>query len=163
MSWLETMAPTGTPLRPGDRAPDFELETQDGKPVRLADFRGRKSVVLYFYPKDFTPGCTAESCGFRDAYEDFTAAGAEVIGISDDAAGTHRDFVEHHRLPFTLASDPGGAVRERYGVKKTLWLLKGRETFVIDRDGIVRLAFSSQLDPTRHVAEALRAIRQFAQ
>ncbi len=151
---------TNPQLRPGDRAPDFELPTQDGKTVRLADFRGKKAVVLYFYPKDFTAGCTAESCSFRDAYEDFSQAGAEVIGISDDDVDSHREFASHHRLPFILASDTDGTVRERYGVKKTLWLIKGRETFVIDREGIIRHMFSSQLDPTRHVEEALKVIRQ---
>jgi peroxiredoxin Q/BCP len=149
-------------LRVGDRAPEFDLPAQDGKRVKLSDYRGKKAVVLYFYPKDFTAGCTAESCSFRDAYEDFAAAGAEVIGVSDDDVGSHEKFARHYRLPFVLASDTGGRTRAAYGVKTTLWVLKGRVTFVIDRDGIVRHIFSSQTNMEKHVTEALAVIRRFA-
>jgi peroxiredoxin Q/BCP len=144
----------------GDLAPDFELTDVSGQRVRLSDFRGKRPVVLYFYPKDDTPGCTREACSFRDRYAAFQEAGAEVIGVSSDSAASHRSFAEKHRLPFTLVADAGGAVRKRYGVPATLGLLPGRVTFVIDRDGFVRHVFNSQLQPTRHVDEALGVLRR---
>ncbi len=145
-------------LKPGDRAPDFDLPGSGGKIHRLADFHG-KTLVLYFYPKDETLGCTAEACSFRDAYQDFTDAGAVVLGVSADSVVSHDDFAAHHRLPFLLASDAGDVVRNRYGVRRTLGIFPGRETFVIDRDGVVRHAFSSQLRVNAHVAEALAVVR----
>ena len=145
-------------LAVGDPAPDFTLPCTTG-PVRLADVLQSKTVVLYFYPKDETPGCTAEACTFRDSYEAFTDAGAEVIGVSDDSVESHQSFAAHHRLPFVLLADPGGAVRKRYGVGKWLGLLGGRVTFVIDPVGVVRQVFDSHLHPTRHVDDALETIR----
>jgi len=142
----------------GERAPDFELPDANGKPVRLADFRGKRAVVLYFYPKDDTPGCTAEACSFRDSYQDFQEAGAEVIGVSSDSSASHEKFAKRHKLPFTLLSDARGVVRKKYGVPATMGLLPGRVTFVIDRDGVVQHVFNSQLQATRHVNEALAAI-----
>jgi peroxiredoxin Q/BCP len=142
----------------GQKAPDFELPDASGTRVRLSDFRGKKAVVLYFYPKDDTPGCTAEACSFRDSYEDFQEAGAEVIGVSSDSASSHEKFARRHKLPFTLLSDADGKVRKQYGVPATLGLLPGRVTFVIDRDGAVRHVFNSQLQATRHVSEALAAL-----
>jgi thioredoxin-dependent peroxiredoxin len=139
----------------GAAAPEFTLLSQEGKEVSLADFRGKKSVVLFFYPKDDTPGCTAEACSFRDEYDAFANAGAEVIGISSDSTESHAKFASKHRLPMTLLSDPMGHVRARYGVKSVFGLLPGRVTFVIDRDGIVRHTFASQLRATQHVREAL--------
>jgi peroxiredoxin Q/BCP len=146
-------------LAVGDEAPDFSLPAAGGQTVRLSDFEGKKAVVLYFYPKDDTPGCTKEACTFRDSYEDFTAAGAEVLGVSSDSGESHERFARKHKLPFTLLSDKGGAVRKQYGVPATLGLLPGRVTFVIDREGIVRHVFNSQLAPTQHVNEALQVIR----
>jgi peroxiredoxin Q/BCP len=144
----------------GDTAPDFSLPDRSGRMVRLGDYRGKRAVVLYFYPKDDTPGCTKEACAFRDQYQDFTDAGAEVIGVSSDSEASHAKFSEKHELPFTLVSDRGGAVRKRYGIPATLGLLPGRVTFVIDRQGVVRHVFNSQLQATRHVAEALEALRR---
>src|SRR5471030_1390632 len=127
-------------MKTGDRAPDFELLTNQGSTVRLADYRGKKAIVLYFYPKDETTGCTVEACSFRDEYEDFSAAGAEVIGVSDDSVDSHQKFAAHYKLPFVLASDPGGVLREKMGVTKTLGLLPGRVTLVIDKAGVIREA-----------------------
>ena len=146
----------------GDRAPDFELSDAAGRRVKLSAFRGQKAVVLYFYPKDDTPGCTKEACSFRDHYEDFVGAGAEVIGVSSDDGASHQRFAKKHALPFTLLSDAGGAVRKLYGVPATLGLLPGRVTFVIDREGVVRHVFNSQLAATQHVDEALRILRSAA-
>jgi thioredoxin-dependent peroxiredoxin len=146
-------------LRVGDAAPDFELADQEGQPVRLSQFRGR-NVVLFFYPKDDTSGCTIEACRFRDEFERFTDAGTEVIGISDDSSDSHTRFISKYKLPFTLLSDRGGKVRKLFGVKKTFGIIPGRVTFVIDREGVVRHVFSSQTSPARHVEEALRVIGQ---
>jgi peroxiredoxin Q/BCP len=148
-------------IRPGDRAPDFALPDGEGKVVRLADFRG-KPVVLYFYPKDDTPGCTMEACAFRDQYEDFVDAGAVVIGASSDSSASHKSFAKRHRLPFVLLSDRDGALRKAYGVPSTFGLLPGRVTYVIDAEGVVRHVFNSQLAATRHVSEALDALRSAA-
>jgi peroxiredoxin Q/BCP len=146
-------------IHEGDRAPDFTLPNQDGAEVALHDLLKTSAVVLYFYPKDDTPGCTAEACSFRDSYEVFKDAGAEVVGISSDSAADHQAFAKKHRLPFTLVSDAGGKVRKLYGVPSTLGLLPGRVTYVIDRAGIVRRVFNSQLRATKHVQEALAMLK----
>lgn len=143
----------------GDVAPDFTLPDQTGKPVRLQELLGRGTVVLYFYPKDQTPGCLAEARAFRDAYDRFTAVGAEVIGVSSDSVASHRRFAARLKLPFLLLSDRGGAVRDSYGVEKTLGIIPGRVTYVIDRAGVVRHVYTSQLKATRHTREALDAVQ----
>jgi peroxiredoxin Q/BCP len=142
----------------GTEAPDFELPDQNGKLVRLSGFRGKGPVVVYFYPKDDTTGCTIEACGFRDVFAKVQAAGAEVLGISSDSEESHASFVSKYKLPFTLLSDKGGRVRKLYGVKRTFGVIPGRETFVIDRQGLIRHAYSSQSKPSRHVEEALTAL-----
>lgn len=145
-------------VRVGDVAPDFTLPDQTGTAVRLKDLLGRKTVVLYFYPKDQTPGCTIEARAFRDSYEQFSAQSAQVVGVSADSVRSHRRFAERHGLQFLLLSDRDGAVRRLYGVEKTLGLVPGRVTYVIDRDGIVRHVYSSQLRATRHPREALTVL-----
>lgn len=150
-------------LQPGDPMPDVTLPGPGGDPVRLRDRLGERTLVVYFYPKDETPGCTAEACSFRDSYEDFTAAGAEVIGISSDSVESHAEFARHHRLPFLLLSDPRGEARAAFKVGKTLGLLPGRVTYVIDRDGTVRHAFESQLRVGKHVEEALAMVKRLQQ
>ena len=144
----------------GDTAPDFTLPSQSGEEVSLGDFLGRKkAVVLFFYPKDDTPGCTKEACSFRDGYEQFEQLEAEVIGVSSDSVSSHQRFAQRHDLPFVLLSDEGGEVRKLYGVPNTLGLFPGRVTYVIDREGVVRHVFASQLSVERHVQEALTALR----
>lgn len=152
----------GNAPRVGERAPDFTLPRADGTPFRLSDAVRRGVVVLYFYPKDETMGCVAEACAFRDEYDVFTEAGAEVVGVSADSSESHRQFAAHHRLPFVLLTDADGAVRKLYGVGKALGILDGRMTYVIDTKGVVRHVFSSRLQPTRHVAEALAIVRGLA-
>jgi peroxiredoxin Q/BCP len=142
----------------GDVAPEFTLPNQDGDHVSLSDFAGRW-LVVYFYPADDTPGCTKESCAFRDAYEDFTDLGAEVIGISSDTVEKHKAFAAKHRLPFTLLADTDQAVRNRWGAKGKIGLFPGRITYVIDPGGVVRKVFNSQFQVTRHHKEALETIR----
>jgi len=144
----------------GDQAPDFTLPSQSGEQVRLQDRIGQHVVVLYFYPKDNTSGCTAEACAFRDSHEVFTDAGAEVIGVSSDSVDKHAGFAGKHNLPFTLLSDAGGKVRKTYGVPATFGLIPGRVTYVIDRDGTVRHVFSSMTNIGKHVKDALEVVRQ---
>jgi len=140
----------------GDSMPDTLLAGDTG-PVQLRDRLG-KTLVVYFYPKDETYGCTKEACSFRDAYEDFIAAGADVIGVSADDAESHASFKAHHRLPFTLLTDPGSKVAAAWGVKG-LGPLKGRVTFVFDKAGKLRHRFDSQLRFGKHVDEALAIAR----
>ena len=146
----------------GDTAPNFNLPAQNGKNVCLADFRGQKSVVLYFYPKDDTPGCTIESCAFRDQYEVFQSAGAEVIGVSGDSSNSHKNFANKYNLPFTLLSDQGDKVRKQYGATTAFGLIPGRVTYVIDKNGIVQYVFDSMLNFKGHVEEALKTLQQLA-
>ena len=147
----------------GDHAPEFTLPSQTGARVSLAEFRGSKAVVLFFYPKDGTAVCTKEACSFRDAYEDFVQAGAVVIGVSSDSAESHQVFASGHRLPFVLLADTDGSLRKSFGVPKTLGVMPGRVTYVIDKEGVVRHVFSSQLAADRHVSEALAVVRQLAE
>ena len=144
----------------GDKAPDFTLPSQSGEPVRLYDRIGQRVVVLYFYPKDETSGCTAEACAFRDSHEVFTDAGADVIGVSSDSVDKHAAFSGHHNLPFTLLSDAGGKIRKTYGVPAALGFIPGRVTYVIDRTGTVRRVFNSMMNINGHVKEALETVRQ---
>lgn len=146
----------------GQPLPDLELPDAEGTPIRLRALAPGKVLVLYFYPKDDTPGCTAQACGFRDAYEEFVDAGAEVVGISQDSQASHQAFANKHRLPFRLLSDPAGEARRAFGVKKTLGILPGRTTFVIDRDGRIVDRFSSQLRVREHVERARRLVRERA-
>lgn len=145
-----------TKIREGDEAPDVTLDLHGGERLRLRDRRGRGAVVLYFYPRDDTPICTREACGFRDAFADF--AGAEVIGVSADSAESHREFAARHQLPFQLAADPDGAVARAFGVEKRFGLLPARVTFVIDRDGIVRRIIDAPFSARSHVDGALAAL-----
>ena len=146
-------------LSVGDRAPDFALPSIDGNEVSLDDLLGKGPVVIYFYPRDDTPGCTAEACSFRDSYEDFKDAGAEVVGISSDDAKKHKDFAKRHSLPFILLSDGSGEVRKRFRVPKTFGLMPGRVTFVLDSEGTIRYIFSSQFKATEHISRTLDIIK----
>lgn len=152
-----------TSLDVGARAPAFELPDQDGRPFKLADALAKGPVVVYFYPKDFTGGCTAEACSFRDLNPDFAAAGAQIVGISDDDVATHRKFADHHSLKFTLLADAGGKIAELYGVERALFgLAPGRVTFILDREGVVRHKFDSLFKAKKHVDEALTTVRRIA-
>jgi thioredoxin-dependent peroxiredoxin len=146
----------------GKPAPDFELTSDTGEHVKLSDFRG-KPVVLYFYPKDDTPGCTAQACGIRDVYTDFRERGAVVLGVSPDDEASHVKFKEKYSLPFTLLADPGHEVAEEYGVwkernmygKKSMGI--ERSTFVIDAEGNVAKAMR-RVKPETHAADVLAAL-----
>lgn len=148
-------------IKTGMKLPDFELPDQNGKKVRSQDLVGRKNLVIYFYPKDDTPGCTREACMFRDSYEEFTDAGAEVIGISADSVESHGNFASRHQLPFILLSDVDNQVRELFGIPSgILGLIPGRVTYVVDRQGVIRHVFSSQVNISRHLETARKILEE---
>jgi peroxiredoxin Q/BCP len=146
-------------LKVGERVPDFTLPDQNGAPVSLGELLAEGVLVLYFYPKDDTPGCTKEACAFRDERDEFARAGAIVVGVSSDDVQSHRRFVDKYALPFRLLSDREGELRRRLGVPKALGFIDGRVTYVIDAHGIVRHVFNSQIRTRAHVEEALRLVR----
>lgn len=148
-------------LQVGDPAPDFTLPTQTGESFSFHDLLGKSAIVLYFYPKDETRGCTMEACSFRDSYEIFKEAGAEVVGISSDSVESHQKFAQKHRLPFILLSDASGTVRKLFGVGSMFGRLPQRVTYIIDKQGIIRHIFSSQFMPEKHITEALNIIKTF--
>jgi len=150
-------------VKVGDKAPDFTLPSQMGDKVTLSEFFGKKNIVLYFYPKDETPGCTREACNFRDSYEELANLGAEVLGVSGQSVESHKSFATHYGLPFILLSDIGNKVRELYGVPSTMGLIPGRVTYIIDKQGIVRHIFSSQTQTQRHVEEAKNTLKELEQ
>lgn len=145
-------------LEVGDNAPDFSATTHDGKTIRLADFLGKRALVLFFYPKDGTPICTKEACAFRDSYDQFIDAGAEVIGVSGDTEESHRTFAQQHKLSFPLISDADGSLRKAFEVPRTMGIFPGRVTYVIDQAGIIRQIFSAQFASSEHVRQALIAV-----
>ena len=142
----------------GATAPDFTKTTQNGDPISLSQFRGQQTVVLYFYPKDETPGCTAEACSFRDNAAVFKNLNAEVWGISGDDGVSHRRFATRHNLEYPLLSDKNNALRRSMNVPKAMGLLPGRVTYVVDGEGVIRHVFSNLLDGPAHVREAERII-----
>ncbi len=146
-------------VKVGDRAPDFTLPSQMGDNVTLSEFFGKKNVVLYFYPKDESPGCTTEACSFRDNYQELTSLGAEVLGVSGQSIASHKSFVTHYGLPFILLSDDDNKVRKLYGVPASMGIIPGRVTYIIDKKGVVRHIFNSQTQTRQHVEEAKGTLR----
>ncbi|MEI6750379.1 MAG: peroxiredoxin [Bacteroidota bacterium] len=147
-------------LEVGSSVPDFSLLDQNGKMFDLSEILGKHNLVIYFYPKDGTQGCTKEACTFRDMYQDFTDAGAEVIGISGDNRESHQGFSTAHKLPFTLLSDEDKTVRKLFGVPTDFFgLLPGRVTYIVDKKGIIRYIFKSQTQIEKHVRESLRILK----
>jgi len=148
-------------LQKGDKIPDFKAKDTNGNDFDSASLLGKKPLVIYFYPKDNTPGCTAQACSFRDQYEDFTDLGAEVIGVSSDSVASHQKFAKQYQLPFILLSDADKNIRKLFGVPTgLLGLLPGRVTYVADKNGIIQLIFDSSMMPTKHIQKALEAIRK---
>ena len=147
-------------LQPGDICPTFILEDQHGQQFSIKDQIGKSVLVLFFYPKDDTRGCTMEACAFRDQYETFQDHGATVIGISSDSISSHDRFAKKHQLPYTLLADVKKEVRNAFGVPGNLFgLIPGRVTYIIDLQGIIQGVYNSQTDPTGHIAKALECIR----
>lgn len=144
----------------GNKVPDFSLYDQNGKLFQLSTHLGKHNLVIYFYPKDNTSGCTKEACTFRDMYEDFTDAGAEVIGISSDSRKSHSEFSAKHKLPFSLLSDEDKEVRNLFGVPTNfLGLLPGRVTYIVDKQGTVRYIFNSQSQAEKHAEVSMRILK----
>ena len=145
----------------GDRAPEFDGQLPGGKRLRLRDFADRRHIVLYFFPKDFTPGCTREACAFRDRRAEVAALDAEVIGVSLDTMDKHAAFAEAYHLPYPLISDRSGAIASAYGVARLGgWLPSKRVTFVIGKDGFVHKVIQSEFQIDRHIDEALTTLRE---
>ena len=143
-------------LKVNDTAPVFESVTESGEKFSLADLIGRTNVVLYFYPKDFTAGCTKEACTFRDYWDKVTSFGATIVGVSSDSPETHARFKKEHGLQFTLVSDEDKRIRKQYGVDSRF--IPPRVTFVIDKQGKIRNIFNSQVNITKHIEEALQTL-----
>jgi thioredoxin-dependent peroxiredoxin len=147
-------------LKTGDKIPHFTLPDQAGNLFNIETLLTKKSLVIYFYPKDETAGCTKQACAFRDNYQDFKEAGAEVIGISSDSEASHENFAIHHKLPFILLSDTEGTVRTQFGVPTDLLgLLPGRVTYIIDKQGVIKYIFNSQVRIGKHISESLRILQ----
>ncbi len=152
---------TKAQLAVGEKVPEFTLKDQNGNAFKSTSVIGKEITIIYFYPKDDTPGCTKEACSFRDSYEGFSAAGVTVIGISADDVASHKKFAQKYNLPFTLLADSENKVRQAFGVKADLFgLLPGRVTFVIDKNGKVSHVFSSQMNAEMHVKESLAAVKK---
>ena len=150
-------------LEKGEKIPELTLLDQDENEVHLHSLIGDHPLVIYFYPKDETPGCTAEACSFRDHFEDFREYGASVYGISADSPRSHRNFIKRHQLNFSLLSDENRAAEKAFGVPRNLFgLLPGRVTFIIDRDGTIQHTFNSAMNPTKHIKEALKKLKELA-
>ena len=149
-------------LQVGDKIPNFTAKDSSGSDFVSSSVIGIKPVVFYFYPKDNTPGCTAQACSFRDQYEDFKDLGAEVIGISSDSVQSHEKFIKRYKLPFLLLSDNDKKLRNLFGVKTSLFgFLPGRVTYVADKNGVIQLIFDS-LVATSHIPRALKIIKKMA-
>jgi peroxiredoxin Q/BCP len=149
---------TGKPLTVGEAAPDFSLKADDGNTVKLSDFRNKKNVVVFFYFKDDTPVCTKESCAFRDSYEKFKIANAEVFGVSSDPVDSHQKFKSENKLPYELLSDPDNSLRKSWGVPTEIGGVPGRYTYVIDKNGVVKKIYGGMFEDRKHVIESLRAL-----
>jgi peroxiredoxin Q/BCP len=148
-------------IKIGSTIPQFTLPDQNGNLFDINSVLGKKNLVIYFYPKDDSPGCTKEACSFRDQFEVFTEADAVIIGISGQSVESHKEFAGKHGLSFTLLSDEGNNIRKKFGVPADLFgLLPGRVTFVVDKKGMVIYVFNSQIKATKHVDEALRILKE---
>jgi peroxiredoxin Q/BCP len=145
----------------GDKAPEFEGRMGDGNQFRLKDYQGRRHLVLYFFPKDFTPGCTKEACSFRDHRAEVAALDAEIVGVSFDTAEKHAQFADKYQLPFPLVSDSDGKIANKFGVARFGgWLPTKRVTFVIDKQGVVRDVIQSEFSMDKHVDDAIATLKK---
>jgi peroxiredoxin Q/BCP len=148
-------------LQKNEEAPDFSGVLPDGRTLRLKDFRGRRHVVLYFYPKDFTPGCTKEACAFRDRRAELAALDGEIVGVSLDTPEKHAKFAESYDLPYPLVSDRDGTISNAYGVQRLGgWLPSKRVTFVIDKDGRVAELIHSEFGIDAHIDGAVKTLQR---
>ena len=158
---VQSLYPQKMNLKIGDKVPIFSLLDQNGNNFEIKNSIGKTAMVIYFYPKDDTPGCTKEACSFRDEFETFTDLNVAVIGISADNVASHKRFAERYQLPYTLLSDSDKKVRKLFGVKNALLgILPGRVTYVIDKEGIIRFIFENQFGAEKHITESLRIIKE---
>jgi peroxiredoxin Q/BCP len=149
-----------TKIEVGSKVPQFSLPDQNGNLFSISSVLGKKNLVIYFYPKDDSPGCTKEACSFRDSFEVFNEADAVIIGISGQSVESHKNFAEKYHLSFTLLSDDGNKIRELFGVPVNfLGMIPGRVTYIVDKSGKIIYVFDSQTQPTKHVEEALRILK----
>ena len=142
----------------GDKVPQFSLIDQDGKTFKTADYIGKKTLVIYFYPKDESLVCTKEACAFRDSFDEFTKAGALVIGINGGTVESHKKFAQHYKLPFTLLSDPDNKVYHLFGIKSFMFM-NGRKTFVVAKNGVITFSYDSMLQGKQHADDALKFVK----
>lgn len=150
-------------LKVGDKIPNFVAKDTEGNDFDIKELVGKKPLVIYFYPKDSSPGCTAQACSFRDQYEDFKDLGAEVIGISGDSVDSHKKFAKQYKLPFILLSDNYKKIRKLFGVSSSMFgMLPGRVTYVADKNGEIKMIFDSSMMATKHITKALQAIKDLA-
>ena len=148
-------------LKVGDKVPDFVLKDQNDKDFNIVDYRGKQILIIYFYPKDDTPGCTTEACSFRDSFEVFTDMNVKVIGISSDNVASHKKFEEKYNLPFTLLADTDKKVQKLFGVPKSfLGMIPGRVTYIIDKQGSIVHIFNSMSNAEKHITESLSIIKK---
>lgn len=147
-------------LKVGDQVPSFSLLDQDGKMFDIKDFVGKENLVIYFYPKDDTPGCTKQACSFRDSFSQFETLNATVIGISSDSVESHREFADKYQLQFSLLSDTEGKVRALFGVKNdVLGLIPGRVSYIVDKNGVIISIYNNQFGSVKHIENALEVLR----
>jgi len=154
-----TLIAQNSKLKVGDIVPDFSLPNQNGKTFHLKDALGQKNLVIYFYPKDDTPGCTKEACKFRDEFQDFNDLDAMVIGISSDSVSSHQEFAQKYNLPFTLLSDTDKKVRKLFGVPNFSGVIPGRVTYIVDKNGKIVYIFNSMRNAEKHIDEAKRILK----
>jgi len=145
-------------LNKGQLAPDFEAKDQLGKSFKLSDFRNKKNVILYFYPKDFTAGCTAEACSFRDQYDTFVNNDTEVIGVSGDSDQSHLKFASKYKLPFKLVADEKNELRKSYEIPKFMAFIPGRVTFIINKEGKIIEIVNALFDAEKHVKQSIKTL-----
>lgn len=148
-------------LNIGDEVPEFELKDQDGQLFNISKYLGKHHIIVYFYPRDESPGCTTEACTFRDNIEKFDDLNCKIIGISKDSSSRHNSFSKHYKLPFTLLSDRQNKVRQLFGVKPAIpGLIQGRKTYIINTEGKVSHMFEYQYQPRKHVLKSLLALEE---
>jgi peroxiredoxin Q/BCP len=153
-----SQAQTNPHITVGDKVPVFSLQDQNAKTFNIADHIGKQMLVIYFYPKDESMICTKEACAFRDSFDEFTKAGAMVIGINSGTVASHKAFADHNKLPFVLLSDPGNKVYNQFGIKGKLFFT-GRETFIVDLTGKVFYQYESMMEGKKHAEDALSYIK----
>lgn len=158
---IQYIYPQKMKLKVGDTVPSFTLKDQDNQEINIADYKGKNAMVIYFYPKDDTPGCTKEACRFRDEFEAFTDLEVKVIGISADDVGSHKKFADKYKLPFTLLADTENKVRKLFGVPRNmLGLIPGRVTYIVDKKGTIVHIFNSQFGAEKHITVALSKLKE---